>query len=132
MTSHQLDITVQHENAPKAGADSWMLSRSVLERGVDKFCADQVPGGHGGCSPSGVRSLTVALGSLQNRTGLDGGDFGSILQKDSHGGLGPGWGVAGFSITLCVCIRSMFASCVSPEEHIFTAWVEGERRPTVL
>lgn len=124
MTSYQLYITVQHENAPRAGAGSWILSRSVLERGVNKFCADQVPGGHRGCSPSGVRSLTVALGSLQNRTGLGGGDFGSILQKDSC--RGPGC-----SVTVCVCGKCVFVSCASPEERIFTAWVE-EGRLTVL
>lgn len=67
----------------------------------------------------------VALGSLQNGTGLEGGDFGSILQKDSLGGPGS-------SVTVCVCVRRVFASRVSLEERVFTAWVAGERRPTVL
>lgn len=110
--------------SPQRRADSWILSWSVPERTVNKFCADQVPGGHRGCGPSGVRSLTVALGSPQNRTGLEGGDFGSILQKDSR--RGPG-----FSVTVCVCGRCMFVSHASPEERIFTSWAE-ERRLTVL
>lgn len=121
MTSFQLYITVQHENAPRAGADSWILSRSVLERGVNKFCADQVPGGHRGCSPSGVRSLTVALGSLQNRTGLEGGDFGSILQKDSRGG-------PGFSVTQCVPVWKVYVGVLCVPRTAYLYGLGGRRK----
>lgn len=81
MTSHQLCVIVQHENALGAGADSRMFSQSVLEREVIEFCADQVPVGRGAVCHSGVRSLQGFWGPLQNSTGLEEGDLGSMLQR---------------------------------------------------
>lgn len=59
MTSYQLSITVQHENALRARVDSWIVSQSVLEREVIEFCADQVPVGIGAACHLGVRSLQL-------------------------------------------------------------------------
>lgn len=69
MTSYQLQITVQHENARGAGADSWIPSQSALEREVIKICADQVPTGMGPACHLGVRSLNrcFEVATEQNR-----------------------------------------------------------------
>lgn len=76
-TGHLTGFTELYSMNTPLGVGGWCLGGLTV-------CADQVPGGRGGCVPlGGQESHAVALGSLQNMTGL-GDDAQGAAVREAH------------------------------------------------
>lgn len=98
-------LSLYSMKAPLGGADSGSSPSLPWKGKSSKSMLTRSRADMGAACHLGVRGLTGALRSPQNRAGLEDGDFGNILQDHAQAGRPPCRGV-------CACVHVCLYACV--------------------